>query len=852
MNGLAVQPNIVLPTSSMDDWGLQMPNVGAAKKPFLGIYPKTLGQLGSGLKSMAGAIGGAVGTMAHGLISDGYSSGAGNAVGSVGNAVGQLVSNIPGGQLYGGIISAASGVVGGGLNRLIGVKTNEKALAAANEGTSTLKNYHSDADSFDEIQAPETVGNFVNPYKGGLLSKGKARKKNDALRLERTNAIDWAQRDLENNINNISDNQMGNFLRNYAAFGGFLGDDGMGAVNYNFMSDYLLSKKDKNNGTVKPNFTAQTPFGGLGQIGLVGGLGYALGGDIQTHGGDWSNGSVHIDAGGSHEENPYEGVQVGVDSQGVPNLVEEGEVVYNDYVYSNRIEPDEQTRKKFHVSKKARMTFADLAKKLGKESEENPNDPISKRGYDAMMSDLMIEQERQKTELEAQRAREAFEALSPEDQAAVMNMVMNPAPEIQQEVSGGGEVSNPDLAQAVPEQQVVEPAVAAPMVADGSEAMVGAEPQMMAEGGKVNKFPDGGFENWWNQYVVPTDGGTIDYGKLYNSIVGSNDYTNEDEVYQALQRLYNERPDVFRPYDISSYGFVGEPEVTTRIGTEQIPVGTVQSSVVPPQAVAPATTTTPVNPNPLEGSEPVEMKHSATSKLRYIPAIGGALGLMNAVLRSPDYSRAQALINATEGMSTPLMVSPALIGDYVRTDPMDILAQQNRNRQDFRGTDRMIRNGGGNSGSKNAGLLANAYNGIIADNDLYMKALEYNNTNRMKDAEFNRGTNQFNAESIMKAQLANQEATRDAAKQRLSGLSTAYGLMDDIDDRRAKSMSLNLGNLLTSLGNIGEEAYDEDRLKWLERTGVLRSDYYNQSKYGKQGNSSKYGGKLTKKKGGKC
>ena len=84
MNGLAVQPNIVLPTSSMDDWGLQMPNVGAAKKPFLGIYPKTLGQLGSGLKSMAGAIGGAVGTMAHGLISDGYSSGAGNAVGSVG------------------------------------------------------------------------------------------------------------------------------------------------------------------------------------------------------------------------------------------------------------------------------------------------------------------------------------------------------------------------------------------------------------------------------------------------------------------------------------------------------------------------------------------------------------------------------------------------------------------------------------------------------------------------------------------------------------------------------------------------------------------------------------------------
>lgn len=38
-----------------------------------------------------------------------------------------------------------------------------------------------------------------------------------------------------------------------------------------------------------------------------GGL-FALGGDIQTHGADWDTGVNHVNAGGTHEENPYDGV----------------------------------------------------------------------------------------------------------------------------------------------------------------------------------------------------------------------------------------------------------------------------------------------------------------------------------------------------------------------------------------------------------------------------------------------------------------------------------------------------------------------------------------------------------------
>jgi hypothetical protein len=91
----------------------------------------------------------------------------------------------------------------------------------------------------------------------------------------------------------------------------------------------------------------------------------------------------------------------------------------------------------------------------------------------------------------------------------------------------------------------------------------------------------------------------------------------------------------------------------------------------------------------------------------------------------------------------------------------------------------------------------------------------------------------------MQAQLANQRVYDDA--QRLGFQGTLYGarMRDDIDARRNASMNANLTNVLQSIGNIGEEAYDTDRLRWLERTGVLKSKILGAN-----------GGKLKKKKRG--
>ena len=127
----------------------------------------------------------------------------------------------------------------------------------------------------------------------------------------------------------------------------------------------------------------------------------AFGGELGTNGTDWTSGLLHVDAGGRHEENPLEGVPMGVDSEGVPNLVEEGETVWNDYVFSDRMDVPEEAYNelglgdalKKHHNGRSNISFADASKKLAQESEQRPNDPISKAGLEASMSRLAEVQE---------------------------------------------------------------------------------------------------------------------------------------------------------------------------------------------------------------------------------------------------------------------------------------------------------------------------------------------------------------------------------------------------------------------------------------------------------------------------
>lgn len=561
--------------------------------------------LGLGIRNIAksgiGAIGSDVGTIGSKLISGGLSSGAGNAISNIGGTVGGAISTIN--PVVGGIVSAASGIIGGGINALFGMKTDQKKLNAANEGTNYLNNFTSNASSFDEIQGPNAVAGVQNAYKGGLFRKGKARRKNAALRAERTTAESWANRSVDNNIDNIADTQMDNLLANYAAFGGPLGGlQGTGAIDYGFMSDYLVAKNKsaEAKNKISTNVFGNLPVTPLSTFALGGGIHikkshrglftkeakehgmgvqefashvlankdkyspevvkranfarnatkFALGGDMQTNGSDFSNGLMHINAGLGHEDNPYDGVQLGTDAQGKPNLVEEGETIFDDYVFSKRIKADAKTKKKFHIGKNTDISYADLSKKLEKESAERPNDAISQAGLEKQMHDLADEQERQKSEIQSKKAQEVFASLPPEQQRAIMQQV---AMEEQQEQQQQMEQPTDEVPQQAEQQSANEQMMQQPV-----EQPIAEEPQVNAYGGKINKYDKGGDmkKKIYNALGLHTDS-DFDKWALEQKVNRITDWENILKNKQFMDALSGVNPvlsdAISRGYDFGTY-----------------------------------------------------------------------------------------------------------------------------------------------------------------------------------------------------------------------------------------------------------------------------------------------------------
>lgn len=975
-------------------------------------------------KSGAGAIGGVVGSIGNKAISGGLSSGAGNAISNIGGTVGGAISTIN--PVVGGIVSAASGIIGGGINALFGMKTDQKKLNAANEGTNYLNNFTSNASSFDEIQGPNAVAGVQNAYKGGLFRKGKARRKNAALRAERTTAESWANRSVDNNIDNIADTQMDNLLANYAAFGGPLGGlQGTGAIDYGFMSDYLVAKNKsaEAKNKISTNVFGNLPVTPLSTFALGGGIHikkshrglftkeakehgmgvqefasnvlankdkyspevvkranfarnatkFALGGDMQTNGSDFSDGLQVISAGGSHESNPYDGVQLGIDVQGKPNLVEEGETIFDDYVFSKRIKADAQTKKKFHVGKNADISYADLSKKLEKESAERPNDAISSAGLEKQMHDLADEQERQKEEMKDKEAQAAFNQLPPEQQRAIMQQIAMEEQQAQQQQmeQPTDEVPLQAEQQSVNEQMMQQPV----------EQPIAEEPQVNACGGKINKYDKGGdmkkkiynalglytdsdFDKWaadkkvdkitdWENIlknkqfmdalsgVNPVLSDAISRGYDFGTYVpkannkltfdfthggwGKEDYDawngstdaawkeavkkglvkkdmNSEEIGKALsqtdaykrgsdwlkadennrllylQQILNSQdaPQAARDYAakyVDANGWLKDAKRDYQTIFED-PNGTGVRNTHPgtywktPEEIlrdkqtgnyvvnddgsieeiygnVPKDWTSAGNyswqddksdytynyykrpvvsidgtDNNGDNQEEITSKHK-NEKLRYAGLFGPLVGLgMQAMgIGKSDYSRMDAAVKAASG--SPTLASYKPIGNYLTYTPMDIWYEQNRMDANSRATDRAILNNASPIGTKMAGLLANGYNSQIADGDLYRKALEYNDAKRQKVAEFNRGTDMYNADAFTKTSATNAEIANrqrqfraqmqmDAARQRMAA-----------DAAWNQGIYGNVSGLFKGISDLGRENAQHNMIADMAADGIF-------------------------------
>jgi len=200
---------------------------------------------------------------------------------------------------------------------------------------------------------------------------------------------------------------------------------------------------------------------------------------FDTHGGYFApKDYLRVNEGGSHEENPNGGVQIGVDPEGNPNLLEEGEPVYKDYVYSDNIEAEEQFLVDNNLPKKyAGKLYSKIADDLFSEAEERPLDPISRNGLEALLGRLADAQEGQKQAKEQRELEDELAQLSPEELEQLEAMLAQTSGTDQD----GGAAGLP-VSEIVPEEQMTGPA----------EPMPAEEMPMMDNGGFLRTFASGG------------------------------------------------------------------------------------------------------------------------------------------------------------------------------------------------------------------------------------------------------------------------------------------------------------------------------------------------------------------------
>lgn len=134
------------------------------------------------------------------------------------------------------------------------------------------------------------------------------------------------------------------------------------------------------------------------------------GGNLHTHGATFDNGMTYFNVGGTHGQNPYGGILQGFNEEdGEPNLVEQGETKWNDYIFSNRYKAGGSLLKKYLLPEDyAGMTFADISKKLSEPLEDTPGSVIEKRTTDTMLGRLMEAQEEKRAKDEENKAMREF------------------------------------------------------------------------------------------------------------------------------------------------------------------------------------------------------------------------------------------------------------------------------------------------------------------------------------------------------------------------------------------------------------------------------------------------------------
>lgn len=826
----------------------------AATNKFMGSgVGGALGKLGvSG--SNVGGIASTVASTVSGLINP---SGNSTGVGNVLQGIGSVASNIPG---IGGVIGAGVNLVGGLVNAAFGSKLNKEFIAQTEDKTKQQAGYISSANDNASLLsdwASYTDMAHVNKNQVGSdgwfsnKAKNKAKSLNSAI--DEANLRAWHS--LSNTASNVDTNNDFLTMANFSAYGGPIFSTG--AIGYDLASRDLNNKQMKALGDMRltslPNsFNAMPDVSTINTFSKGGGIHikkknrgkftdycggnvtseciqrglhssnpttrkranfarnarkwHSFGGWLNSQGGNFTNGVTFIDNGGSHEANPFEGVQMGIDPQGVPNLVEEGEVIFNDYVFSDRMKLPKKLKEKYSIKGE---TFADAAKELSKESEERPNDPISQRGLEAFMSALAESQEEVRIKDEDRRMNRyakggklgnLFDGTG--NRSNRLNPYSNFVP-LTDDSFYTPEYMNfwnwYNANQNTPEGQAwlrrINSGEFGPI---GGNTFVPQDIIRLSHDYKKGPVHNA-FAAAAKQYSVenPKEAPYTPYTKRWIREKGAD---GEWRTQQITDEEWNSAP-AGRTYLMRKPNLKEGNTITSERGDKDI-----YYDVIPEEL-----------PEELTGGV-TEVRGIRQNPLRYAPIISSGIAVLNDIFggNDPDYSNADMFASAIRGANRPIGTRP--IGEYLAYKPLDRMFYINQLSKNAAAGRRAVQNtSGGNRAAALAGILAADYNYGENLGQMARQAEEYNQALKERVAGFNRQTNMFNSEQGTKVDMFNSEL--------LGKQASLYGQLANMRQRilegNRTEKSANLTNFIQGLGDLGRELTDRDTLRWLADIGAL-------------------------------
>ena len=619
---------------------------------------------------------------------------------------------------------------------------------------------------------------------------------------------------------------------------------------------------------------------------------YAFGGLLHSHGGDYNGGLTYIDEGGRHEENPYEGVPSGFDEEGNPNLVEEGEVIWNnEYVFSDRLKVPEELAKKYKLGGKKDYTFAEAIEKVTKENKVSPTDAITIATTKEIVNEFMEAQEALR-EQEQIAAREELEAAQNADFLAQLEAAQG----------GGYPMGAPvDIGSAGMGMPNEAPVTEGEMMPPG-----------FAFGG--NKFDGGGWEDffkmleeyrgslgasnlagryaidknskYWNNRTAEQVEAEESYGKFTKWVKEHSDNPNVQKYFEYLDKGINKSKGAktLLKYDKDGKvtGLADDWETTFNKRRTDKALGIYHLSpmslgfltkpsevTIPDVKLKDFDYNTPfdvdayLNSDTTEASKDEGSVNVTTSSspqfnyrdtyLRYAPAIGSSMAALYGMLNRPDYSNADRVIDAAYRMGTPVNIPVETIGDYRRRNPYDERYLVNMANQNRLSAARGIANtAGGNRAMDLLGNMSLAHNNQQGLGEIMRQAYLANRQDDAQVAEFNRGTNVYNMNALNQRNLSQAQLNSHRQQASLSGLAQGYGMRQAIKDNWDAATMQSLNSTLASLGAIGKENEEYNILTSMAENGYFPYYYGDRSimKYNPYTREKlvKNGGKLNRKK----